>query len=209
MAYRVTITNIKTNPDSPSFSDWVDSLAGSDILDARYPEYTGRTPSDIVSTTVAEKIENPAAGFISVENTETTYTTVWESQQAYEDAMEAGRITTPHNTTPLSGTISLSTTSPTVVGVGTAFLTDAEVGGYIHITVETTDSNNSVVAHDTTVGIIQSIESDTSLTLEDNSTNTAQDIGYHTEPKMSAFTFLQERYNSLYPVTSTIETANV
>ena len=116
--------------------------------------------------------------------------------------MKAGRESvTSHDTTILSGTITIATNTPTVVGVGTTFLTDAEVGGYIHHI----NGDNQ----DVTLGLVQSIESDTSLTLEDNPEYTMEGLTYHVEPKISVLAFLQQQYHALHPVTTTIDAVEI
>lgn len=197
MAYQVTMTNAKSDPTSPTLSDWLATTEASDLLSEHYPELDGTTPSDIVSSIVADKIENPALGFISVENTETTYTTVWESEEAYQAAILS---VNSHDTTPATGTITLALDSTTVVGVGTTFLTETEVGGYIHVVIS---------GEDNTAGKVQSIESDISLTLENNSTVAGEGVEFHVEPKISALAFLQQQYKLLYPMTTTIEAVEI
>jgi hypothetical protein len=76
--------------------------------------------------------------------------------------------TTWVTTTNLSGTITVSTATPTVTGSGTAFLTEYQVGDLVI-------RNNAAF---TVIGTIASIESNTQLTLTANSSISASGITY-------------------------------
>lgn len=218
MPYQITSVMTKNSADDPNFDEWLASL-DSGFLDSEYPEWTGNTPSEVVSSMVGTHINDPATGFISEEssvnddNTVWTWTSLWESQSAWFSSQEKGEYNTVVDKSKRpAGNITASTTSATITGVGTSFLTDVSVTDTIFerggLGYNPPDPNETSDPWEV-LGVVKSIESDTSLTLTANSAHDIESSWYYIEPKKSALVYLQNLYDETYPKTVTTTEANI
>lgn len=202
MAFVVTLVTTKSNSDHPNFATWSRSL-DANVVYERFPELTGISVPNIIEQGVNELI-NPSAGFITEEVSDNedgsvrTTVTTWESQQDYLDAMEKANASKSY-----AGNITCNTSSTIVTGNGTTFTVNCSVGSTIQSYNITSDSKEEL-------GVISSIESDTSLTLESNAAFNVSDLraGLSYDP-VKPLAFLQLLYQKTYPVTTEITFANV
>jgi len=197
MAFQVTKVTTKADISAPNLTEWLNSLP-DDYLAADYPTTAGQTPSEFVSDFVTNEVYTPSKGFISEENASSedksvwTSVTLWDSQADYEADLANGS----KDTQPITGTVSASNTSATVTGTGTAFTTDLFVGANL-----TAGFDNLSTAY---IGVVESIESDTSLTLVAASANNMPDKAiYVMNDDGDAYEFLLTTYNN------DVSTANV
>ena len=195
MAYQVTFVNTKNNASDPDFPDWVKTLT-DDYLYSLYPELNGATPTEVINA-VPDAMD-PADGFISSQNTRsedgsvTTLVELWDDQASYE-AFKL--IVNPSLDDPLCnvGTISCSTTSTTVTGTGTNFS---------HL------KYGDIIIGSETIGSVASVASDSSLTLQANSSLDVSDITkWIVAHKQNAIDYLFSQYP--YTVTTEVTYANV
>ena len=197
MSYQITYTNTKNQASDPSFPEWVSSL-DDNYLTELYPELNGATPAEVLDSVVISS-QDPAAGFISAVNTVsddgsiTTLVELWENQAAWQ----AAQTTVNPEADPDCnvGTISCSTTSTTVTGTGTNFN---------HLLY----NDRLVTSTGTIIGNVDSITSNTSLTLQSNAGIDLTDatlwlVGH----KPLAIDYLYDQYP--YTVTTEVTTANV
>lgn len=199
MVHRITITSTY-DAEPPDFATWSSDILDPNVVWNKFPQYSGIP----ISTIVTEKmsIENDvASGFISeyvtfdTDSLRKVLITDWETQADYIKSLK--KVGSNPYYTP--GNITCNTSSITVVGVNTYFSSNLSIGEYL--TVYDVDSNSSV-----DVGQIASIESDTSLTLENNASLNVTSVPYTSLPVMS---FIKNLYHQTYPFTLEITYANV
>ena len=218
MPYQITSVMTKNSADDPNFDEWLASL-DSGFLDSEYPEWSGNTPSEVVSAITGNFINDPAAGFISEEssvnddNTVWTWTSLWESQDAWFESQDKGEfdITIDRSKRPI-GNITASTTSDVITGAGTSFLTDVSVTDTLFERGGLGDNPADPTAITDpweVLGVVKSVESNTSLTLTTNSAHNIESSWYYVEPRKSALAYLQNLYDETYPKTVTITEANI
>lgn len=204
MAFVVTNTNTKQKDDL-DFSTWLNTVLDPNLVYAQYPELTGLSMAAIVDAERTALVANVTAGFVSEESflsadeTVATEITTWESQPDYENAVKKVLGREPIRQ---SGNITCSTDSRTVTGISTHFQSNLSIN-------DTITSYNLANSAMETIGIVASIESDTSLTLNANASFNVTDKGYVLVTKKSALAFIQDLYNQTYPVTTETTFANV
>jgi hypothetical protein len=203
MAFVVTKVSTKGNVSDPDFSSWLSTL-DPNVLSG-FPDVAGQTPQEVVDSYMENVVNVVSGGFVSEEVTVsddqsvTTLVTTWESQSQFE--LHANRGYGFEDPTP--GNISTTTDSNIVTGYGTFFTSNLQIGANIIAQEFVGD----IVA---LVGTVQSIESDTSLTLTENaSINANVHLGYGLYSEETPLAFLCNLYASLYLTTVETTYANV
>lgn len=208
MAFVVTSVTTKNNPSAPDFDVWVSTILDPNVVYAEYPDLTGQSITMLVDNEVTTLIDNADQGFISQEssasndNSVWTLVTTWESQADYLNAMARG-LSGSAPIGELTGNIISATDSATVTGINTVFTSNLSVGNIV--LVGNVDGNNNL----NTIGTVSSIISDTSLTLESNAAYTVNDRRYSKYEKPTVLAFVQNLYDTTYPVTVETTFANV
>lgn len=209
MAFVVTSVLTKGSVTDPAFDTWVSNIFDANILYEKFPDLAGTAPAQVINQQVADLVSVPAQGFIGDEVTVnddgsvTTYVSTWESQADYEFSMTKGELK-DYSLDATPGTITVSNVSTTVTGTNTYFTTNLVVGDTI--TIKTTVDP---VDRDIFIGNVVNIESDTSLTLDNNSVATAENREYSKVFKETPLAFMQNLYNSTYSTTTETTFANV
>lgn len=190
MAFQVTKVTTKSDISAPNLTEWLNSLP-DDYISSDYPTTAGQTPAEFVSDFVTTNVYTPSKGFISEENASSedktvwTSVTLWDSQADYEADIANGI----RAEAPIAGTSTASNTSATLTGTGTSYTTDLFVGANL-----TAGFNDFTTSH---IGVVASIESDTSLTLVAPSANNIPDKPiYVMNDDTDAYTFLLTEYNN-------------
>ena len=205
MPYQITYTTTFAN-GAPPYDEWV-AAQTSKIFPTELMEQVGtKTPIEVLNSRVTE-VTDPSKGFISSTITSAgnvnTLVELWETQA---DAIAAQDVR-PITLTSAAGTIAGAANSDIITGTGTSFTTDAPVGYVFVVTL------SNVLA--TSIGIIKSVESDTSLTLVNpvSATNVGVDtfdgLTYIAEYPTAPSNFLYSTYSNTYIVSTEVTTANI
>lgn len=206
MAFVVTSVMTKGNISDPDFDAWCSSVLDPNVVYAQFPDLTGIPISTIITDETSNNFSNPADGWISDEITVNadksvwTGVSTWESQEYYLNAINKLNIA---NSLPETlGNISCTNSSPIVTGTSTNFLTAMQVGDTL---TSKFDSSN------VTVGVVASIESNTSLTLVENAAYSIADHRYDNENSSvepTPYNFIMSLYNGTYILTTETTFAN-
>lgn len=201
MAYQITFTTTFAD-GAPPYDVWIESQPSSIFTGDIAIQAAGKTPAQILASRMTSYTD-PAKGFISstvtTEGNINRLVELWESQ---EDVILARKSVIKDN--PV-GTIAGAVDSNVITGTGTTFTTDVAVGSQI---TEITD-------RETIIGIVKSIESNTSLTLINPLTlgqigvENFSGLSYRVDYPSGPADFLYQTYANTYIVSIDVTTANI
>jgi hypothetical protein len=205
MSYQVTYTTVYA-PNAPDWDAWLLTLDSGILSSFSSLEVQSRTPAEIMDSRIND-ITNPALGFISstVSKDGDTVTLIetWETEAAYITAQKQIKISAA------SGSITYTSPGPTVIGSGTAFTSEVSVGDELFIidNIDGVDVGMSLGA------LVQSIESDTSLTLNTDPleyvANDAHNHAFEVRKPQNIANYLAELFSNTYVLSTNITTASI
>ena len=209
MAYQVRYTSTLKD-GAPAYDEWVANLnldtLGQLPVNSKYIPYYLDAVEEfkrLIGTKTAqqllneknEKILDPASGYVSSNLVDNVLIEEWETSDAYTSSQKKVK------NNLATGTISFVTGSATISGIGTTFISEIEVTDDIYII-----QNGDEVQ----VGTVESIESDTELTLANPTlVNDASDTVFRVYENQLMLNFLRQVYNALYVDTTDILTTEI
>ena len=205
MSYQVTYTTVYA-PNAPGQDAWLLTLDSSILSSFSSLEVQSRTPAEIMDSRIND-ITDPALGFISStinkDGDTVILTETWESESAYIAAQNQIKISAA------TGSITYTSPGPTVTGSGTSFTSEVSVGDELFII----DNIDGVDVGTTLGALVQSIESDTSLTLNTNPMDyvaiDAHNHAFEVRKPQNIANYLAELFSNTYVISTNITTANV
>ena len=205
MSYQVTYTTVYA-PNAPDWDAWLLTLDSGILSSFSSLEVQSRTPAEIMNSRIND-ITDPALGFISStaskDGDTVTLIEVWESETAYITAQKQIKISSA------SGSITYTSPGPTVIGSGTAFTSEVSVGDELFII----DNIDGVDVGTTLSALVQSIESDTSLTLNTDPLEyvpiDAHNHAFEVRKPQNIANYLAELFSNTYVLSTNITTASI